>query len=124
MNDKVKAAESKGDLLKWIVVLVVVVAGVYGNSHFASEYSVVIRLVALLLLAALAGFVAAKTAQGQAFIALGLEAKTEIRKVVWPTREETTYTTLIVVAAVLVLALILYALDSLLSWLLRVLVGV
>ncbi|HTR00742.1 MAG TPA: preprotein translocase subunit SecE [Candidatus Acidoferrum sp.] len=123
MNDKVKTAETKGDVAKWLIVLVLVVAGVYGNSHF-SDYSWVYRSIALVVLAAVAAFIAGQTAKGRAFVELGVEAKTEIRKVVWPTREETTHTTLIVVAAVLVLALILYALDSTLSWLLKTLLGV
>ncbi len=123
MNDKVKTAETKSDPVKWIVVLVLVAMGVYGNSYYA-DFSWVYRLIGLLVLAAIAGVIAAQTAKGRAFIELGVEAKTEIRKVVWPTREETTHTTLIVVAAVVVLALILYALDSSLSWLLKTLLGV
>ncbi|TIR54961.1 MAG: preprotein translocase subunit SecE, partial [Mesorhizobium sp.] len=47
----------------------------------------------------------------------------EIRKVVWPTRQETTQTTLIVVAVVLVMALLLWGLDSLLGWLVSLIVG-
>ena len=123
MNDKLKTVESKGDMIKWVVVLVLVVAGVAGNSYF-SVYSWVYRTIALTALAAVAAFVAAQTAKGRAFVQLGVEAKTEIRKVVWPTREETTYTTGIVVLAVFVLALILYALDSTLGWLLKALLGI
>ena len=51
------------------------------------------------------------------------EARIEIRKVVWPTRQETTQTTLIVVAVVLVMALLLWGLDSLLGWLVSLIVG-
>jgi preprotein translocase subunit SecE len=123
MSEKVKAADSKGDTVKWIVVLILVVTGIYGNSYFA-EISWVYRLIALVVIAAVACWVAAQTEKGRAFVELGVEARTEIRKVVWPTREETTHTTIIVVIAVLVLALILYALDSTLSWLLKTLLGV
>jgi preprotein translocase subunit SecE len=123
MSEKVKATESKGDTIKWAVVLVLIVAGVYGNSYF-SEISWVYRLIALVVAAAVACWIAAHTEKGRAFVELGVEAKTEIRKVVWPTREETTHTTIIVVVAVLVLALVLYALDSSLSWLLKTLLGV
>lgn len=42
---------------------------------------------------------------------------------VWPTRQETTQTTLIVVAVVLVMALLLWGLDSLLGWLVSMIVG-
>jgi len=123
MNEKVSTAESKADGLKWVIVLALIAGGVYGNSYFSGE-SWVYRTIALVVLAAVAAFVAAQTAKGRAFVELGVEAKTEIRKVVWPTREETTHTTLIVVVAVLVLALILYALDSSLSWLLKALLGI
>ncbi|WP_438504165.1 preprotein translocase subunit SecE [Acinetobacter towneri] len=51
------------------------------------------------------------------------EARVEIRKVVWPTRQETMQTTLIVVAVVLVMALLLWGLDSLLGWLVSLIVG-
>jgi preprotein translocase subunit SecE len=51
------------------------------------------------------------------------EARGEIRKVVWPTRQETTQTTLIVVVVVLVMALLLWGLDSLLGWLVSMVVG-
>jgi len=123
MTDKARVLETSGDTLKWVVVTVLVVTGIYGNSYFA-DLSWLYRLLALLGLSAIAVLVAAKTVRGQAFIALGIEAKTEIRKVVWPTREETTQTTIIVVIAVLVLALVLYALDSSLSWLLKALLGI
>ena len=70
-----------------------------------------------------AAFIALQTAKGQAFFGLLKDARTEIRKVVWPTRQETTQTTLIVVAVVLVMALLLWGLDSLLGWLVSTIVG-
>ncbi|ACO76862.1 preprotein translocase, SecE subunit [Azotobacter vinelandii CA] len=81
------------------------------------------RVIALLVLGLVAAFVALRTSQGQAFFSLAKEARAEIRKVVWPTRQETTQTTLIVVAVVLVMALLLWGLDSLLGWLVSVIVG-
>jgi preprotein translocase subunit SecE len=122
MNDKAKQAGSGLDTIKWLVVLALVVAGVYGNSYFASQ-SMLHRVVGLLALAAVAGFIAAQTAKGRAFIELGREARTEIRKVVWPTRQETLHTTMIVLAVVLVLAIVLWGLDSSVSWLISLLVG-
>ena len=51
------------------------------------------------------------------------DARGEIRRVVWPTWEETTQTTMIVLVLVLIFALILWALDSLLSWLVSSVIG-
>lgn len=115
MNSKVTSEGSKLDGLKWVVVVALVAAGVVGNSVY-SEESLLYRVIALLIIAGVAGFVALQTAKGAAFFTLFKEAKAEIRKVVWPTRQETTQTTLIVTVVVLVVGLLLWGLDSLLSW--------
>ncbi|WP_339516976.1 preprotein translocase subunit SecE [Pseudomonas sp. RL_15y_Pfl2_60] len=122
MNAKAEAKETRFDLLKWLVVAALVVVGVVGNQYFAAE-PILYRVLALLVVAVVAGVVALQTAKGQAFFALLKEARVEIRKVVWPTRQETTQTTLIVVAVVLVMALLLWGLDSLLGWTVSLIVG-
>lgn len=122
MSIKAEAKETRFDALKWLVVVVLVVIGVVANHYFAAQ-SILYRVVGLLVLAAIAAFVALQTAKGQAFFGLLKDARTEIRKVVWPTRQETTQTTLIVVAVVLVMALLLWGLDSLLGWLVSTIVG-
>ena len=110
------------DILKWAVVVVLVAAGVAGNAYFAEE-SLLYRVLGLLLLAAVAGFVALQTAKGAAFWKLLKEARTEIRKVVWPTKAETRQTTIIVTIVVLVVGLLLWGLDSLLSWIVSGIIG-
>ncbi|WP_439887356.1 preprotein translocase subunit SecE [Pseudomonas sp. MBLB4123] len=122
MIDKAEAKGSRFDLLKWLVVVALVVVGVVGNQYFSAE-PILYRVLVLLALAGVAGAVALQTAKGQAFTGLAKEARVEIRKVVWPTRQETTQTTLIVVAVVLVMALLLWGLDSLLGWLVSLIVG-
>lgn len=99
------------DIVKWLIVVALVVVGVGGNNHFANEYSVLERTLALLPMAAIAIFVAFQTLRGQAFFQLVKASRAEIRRVVWPTRQETTQTTLVVVAVVVVMALILWGLD-------------
>ena len=116
------ATESRLDGLKWSVVAVLVAVGVYGNYYFSAE-SLLARVVGLLVLAGIAGYVALQTAKGGAFWSLVKDAKTEIRKVVWPTRQETLQTTLVVVVVVLIMGLILWALDSLLGWAVSGLIG-
>jgi preprotein translocase subunit SecE len=122
MNVKAEAKDSRFDLLKWLLVAALVVVGVVGNQYFSAE-PILYRVLALLVVAALAGVIALQTSKGQAFWVLAKEARVEIRKVVWPTRQETTQTTLIVVAVVLVMALLLWGLDSLLGWLVSMVVG-
>ncbi|UAW98159.1 preprotein translocase subunit SecE [Halopseudomonas nanhaiensis] len=115
MSTKAELHDSRFDVIKWVIVAIIVAAGVYGNHYFAAE-PVLYRAVALVVLGLVAGFVALQTEKGKAFWTLTKEARIEIRKVVWPTRQETTQTTLIVVAVVLIMALILWGLDTLLGW--------
>jgi preprotein translocase subunit SecE len=122
MNVKAEAKDSRFDLVKWLVVAALVVVGVVGNQYFSAE-PILYRVLGLIVLGGVAAFVALQTARGQAFAVLLKEARVEIRKVVWPTRQETTQTTLIVVAVVLVMALLLWGLDSLLGWLVSLIVG-
>ena len=122
MTPKNEAQESRFDLFKWLAVVALVVVAVVGNQYYSAS-PILYRVLALLVLAAVAGFVALQTAKGKSFFALAKEARTEIRKVVWPTRQETTQTTLIVVAVVLVMALLLWGLDSLLGWAVSLIVG-
>ncbi|MDT8429824.1 MAG: preprotein translocase subunit SecE [Pseudomonadales bacterium] len=110
MTEKIENQGVAGDVLKWVLVALMVAAGVYGNSYFSAE-SVLYRTLALLVLGAAAAWLAAQTVKGRAFVNLCLDARTEIRKVVWPTRQETTQTTIIVMIVVLVVALILWLLD-------------
>jgi len=122
MTPKAEAPESRFDLLKWLVVVALVVVGVVGNQYYSAS-PILYRVLALLAIAAVAAYVALQTAKGKSFFVLAKGARTEIRKVVWPTRQETTQTTLIVVAVVLVMALLLWGLDSLLGWLVSLIVG-
>ena len=110
------------DGLKWVVVAALVLTGVVGNSYY-SDQSLLYRILALIALGAVAGAVALQTVKGAVFLTLLRDARTEVRKVVWPTHQETTQTTLVVVAVVFVMALILWALDALLGWLASLLIG-
>ncbi len=77
----------------------------------------------VLAVSAVAAMIALQTTKGVAFWSLVKGSRTEIRKVVWPTRQETVQTTLIVLAFVVVVALMLWGLDSLLGWLVSMVIG-
>jgi len=117
-----EAATSRLDSLKWIVVLAVVACGIYGNSYYADQ-PILYRVLALLVLALIAGWLASLTQRGGEFLTLVKGSRTEIRKVVWPTRQETTQTTLIVFVFVIIMGLILWGLDSVLGWLASLILG-
>lgn len=117
-----ESGQSVLDWFKWLVVTAIVLGGVIGNWYFQDQ-SVLNRSLALIGLAVVAGFVGLQTERGRAIWSLMREARVEIRRVVWPTRQETTQTTFIVVALVIVFALILWGLDSLLGWIVSSVIG-
>lgn len=120
MNSNAEAGRL--DWPKWLAVWLLIAVGVGGNYYFGAE-SLLYRVLALVVIGIAAILVALQTARGAAFWKLAREARVEIRKVVWPTRQETTQTTLIVVVFVLVMALILWGLDTLLGWLVSKIIG-
>ena len=88
-----------------------------------AEVGLLYRVLAVVALMLLGSGVALTTAKGQTFLQLLKDANIERRKVVWPTRQETTQTTMIVVAVVVIVGLALWGLDTLLGWLVKLLVG-
>lgn len=122
MKSNAEAQSSNYDGLKWGLVVLLVSVAVAGNLYF-KEYSPLYRVLGVLAVAVVAGFVALKTDKGRRFVDMAAESRTEIRKVVWPTRQETTQTTLIVLAAVLFMGLVLWGIDTLLGWLVSMVVN-
>jgi len=118
----VETTASKFDTAKWVVVAVLVAVAVVGNSYY-SDQSLLYRVLAIVAIAIVAALVALQTAKGAAFWALVKGSRTEIRKVVWPTGQETRQTTLIVVGFVLLVAMMLWGLDSFLGWLVSLAIG-
>ncbi|PJG84360.1 preprotein translocase subunit SecE [Conservatibacter flavescens] len=105
--------KSKGaNLFLWFIVLAVVIATAVGNIYFADQFSTPIRVVAIVVLLAIALGIAALTNQGKTALTFLKESKTELRKIVWPTRPETMQTTFIVMGVTVIVSLILWGFDS------------
>ena len=111
------------DAVKWVVVGLIVAGGVYGYYHFAGSYAVAYRALALVPVAAVAVYIAVLTTQGRAFFTLLREAAVEVRRVVWPTRQEAVQTTLVVMGFVVLMALVLWGLDAGFAKLVSVVIG-
>ena len=116
------AAQSPLDWLKWLVVVALVSAGVIGNWYYQDQ-SVLYRVLALVVLAGLAAFVAGQTERGRSVWQLMKDARNEIRRVVWPKRPETVQTTGIVLVLVVVFGLVLWLLDTVLGWIVSSVIG-
>jgi preprotein translocase subunit SecE len=111
------------DILKLLVAAVALIGGLYG--YYFYENDVVLPLRVLMVLGGTAAgiAIAMTSAQGQRLWHFVQGSRVEIKKVVWPTRTETTQTAIAVFVFTLVMALFFWALDSGLLWLTRRLVG-
>jgi preprotein translocase subunit SecE len=122
LNTSVENKAGSLDWLKWLVVAALLAGGVFANWYYQDEM-LLLRVAGLLATAAVAILLALQTGRGKAIWSLLKEARTEVRRVVWPTNQETTQTTLVVIAIVFVFALILWGLDSLLGWIVSSIIG-
>ena len=100
---------------RWSVGLLLIAIAIYGNSYYSLE-PLLYRVLGVLVLLALSTVILVTTVEGKEALKLILESRTEIRRVVWPSRPETTQTTLIVIVAITIAGLILWGLDSLFGW--------
>lgn len=114
--------QSRHDGLKWAAVVVLLLVAVVGNTFFA-DVALLYRVMGVVILCVAAGALALMTAKGKSLVVLAQEAKKEIQRVVWPTRPETIQTTVIVLAAVFVVGLLLWLIDTLLSWAMSGVIG-
>ncbi len=122
MSTQAEASTSVFDVVKQVFSVVFVAAGVAAFYYF-SEVLLLYRVLGLVTLMLVVVGVMLTTELGRNVWAFVLESKQEVRKVVWPTREETMRTTLLVFAMVFIVGLILWLLDMSLFWGVRLLTG-
>ena len=128
MNTKVEQPKGTnvGDIGKLILAVAVVAAGIFAYSWFSNDANVSssVRLLGLLAAIVVAVTIAAFTEPGRRLRSFVAESQFEMRKVVWPTRDETIKTTGIIILVVILLSLLLGLIDLILKsvildWLLK-----
>ncbi|MCX2956384.1 MAG: preprotein translocase subunit SecE, partial [Candidatus Regiella insecticola] len=110
------------EAIKWLFVAILLAVAIIGNYYYR-DISLPLRALAVVIIIALAGALASVTVKGKASVAFAREARTEMRKVIWPTRQEALQTTLIVAVATAVMSLILWGLDGILIHLVSFITG-
>jgi preprotein translocase subunit SecE len=106
----------------WLLVLLFIVAGIATNSYY-NDVAWALRVAGGLILTAIILGLASLTPQGQKAWEFMKGSRAEMRKVTWPTRQETVQTAMVVVAMVVVASLILWAFDGILLWLIGFITG-
>ena len=108
--------------LLWLSVAVLC-ASIFGYYWFDPQYNDLIRVLGMLGGAALAVVIALQSSTGKTAWSYVQGSRTELRRVVWPTRQETIQTTLMVIVVVMILAMFIWALDVVLAWGVQILTG-
>lgn len=121
-HSKSEAPPSRLDTLKLVAAFSIFIAAL-GAFYYFSDYSTLVRVISLLVVVGVSLSIAATTTQGNSLLEFVREARMELRKVVWPTRNETLQTSLAVIVMVIIMGLLLWLLDLLLLWIVRLLTG-
>jgi len=115
MNTKVEAGGLRLDALKMLVATAVLGSGI-GAYYYWPDKSHLVRVLGVLVAVVVAALIALQTDKGRLTWKFFQDARTEVRKVVWPTRRETVQTTMMVIGMVVLVALFLWVLDMFLGW--------
>ncbi len=122
MNAKTEVESSSMDTAKLALAVLMLAAGI-GGFYYYEAYSLLLRVLGLLAVAGVAVAIAMQTMVGRKVWSFASDSRTEVRKVVWPSRQETIQTTLIVFAMVLVIGIILWLVDMALLAIVRSVTG-
>jgi len=129
MNTNVETETPVLDIIKKIFSALIVVAAVSAFYYFSVDHDSIKEIRLLFRVLGLVSVIVAvlglmsTTKTGKFVLSFVLESKQEVRKVIWPTRDETMRTTLLVFAMVFIVGLILWVLDMFLFWGVRSLTG-
>jgi len=122
MNTKVESNPGPLDTAKLFLAAVVLVGGIYAYNFYEDE-SLLLRAIGVLAALVLAIVIVFLTTQGRTLWAFIQGSRVEIRKVIWPTRQETMQTTLTVLVFTLILGVFFWLLDLVLLWGTKILTG-
>ncbi len=122
MNTKAESNPGFLDTVKLVLAVVVLLGGIAGYYYFENE-SILLRVAGLLVAVAFGAVIAFQSLQGKNLWRFVQSSRTEIRKVIWPTRQETMQTTLTVFVFVLILGIFFWGLDWILLLVTRTLTG-
>jgi preprotein translocase subunit SecE len=121
-RDSLSKQHSQGDLIKWMLASALLTVGIAANYHWHDLAWSLRFAVGIILISVLLGLVV-WTKKGKLAWRFAKEARTEMRKVVWPARKETTQVAIMIVIVVVLMAIILWCVDSILMWIVSKLIG-
>ena len=122
MNSTTETQQGSIDIFKFLVALVVLTISLVGFYYY-SEAPKIVRVLGVLAGIIVSLVIVSQTLKGRQTIGFVRDAQVEVRKIVWPTRQETSQTTLFVIIVVIIFAILLWVLDLGLSSSIQGLIG-
>ncbi len=122
MTTKTELQNSSLDTAKLTVAVLLLASGVIAF-YWYEDQSTLYRVLGLVAITIVAVAIALTTAKGRSTVGFLQGSRTEVRKMVWPTRAETAQTTLVVFLIVIIVGIFLWLLDMLLSRLIQIIIS-
>ncbi|MEJ2693977.1 MAG: preprotein translocase subunit SecE [Candidatus Thiodiazotropha sp.] len=122
MSANTQVGTSSFDSVKLLLAAAIIVGAILGF-YYLDAYSQLLRVIGLLAAVGVASFIVYQTTMGRTVWEFAAASKVEVRKVVWPSRQETVQTTLIVFVMVLIMGVVLWLFDMMLAEILKALTG-
>ncbi|MDQ3731773.1 MAG: preprotein translocase subunit SecE [Pseudomonadota bacterium] len=122
MTTKTELQNSSLDTAKLTVAVLLLASGVIAF-YWYEDQSTLYRVLGLVAITIVAVAIALTTAKGRSTVGFLQDSRTEVRKMVWPTRAETAQTTLVVFLFVIIVGIFLWLLDMLLSRLIQIIIS-
>ncbi len=121
LNSRVEHSKgaSSADFAKYAAAALLVVAGVFAFYWFQAQMATPVRSIIVGLCVVGAAAIFLTTGKGHQTREFFSETRFEMRKVVWPTRQEAMRLTWIVIVAVILISLILAGFDRVIQWLIQ-----
>jgi preprotein translocase subunit SecE len=121
VNKAVESQAKESTLGMYLSILIVIASLVVFYLDPLGLITTLYKVLVLLVGLVIAGLIFFKAPQGIRLSAFINETKIELRKVVWPTRDETVKTTGMIMVAVVIVAIFLWIVDAFFSWMVQLL---
>jgi len=128
-NNPVEVVKSGSpiDVILWVIALILLVGAMmvsqYLPAYWAPANDIWVRVGVILACIVVALGLLYATHQGKGFVRLLKDSRIELRRVTWPTKQETVTTSWQVLAVVVIAAIVLWCFDYILGWLMKFIIG-
>ncbi len=115
------------DPVLWLVALSLLMCSTlvaqYLPAYWAPAANVWVRVAVIAGMIVVALLLLYLTAQGKGFVRLLSDARVELTRITWPTKNDTIHTTWIVLVVVVIMAILLWLMDMFFGWSIKLIIG-